>query len=222
MNPTIEELHQPEKFELIEALHVDQMGQFLMREIGMSGTKAGTKPKMNWVGIGAAMALGGVCGFIGYKFGANLATGGILDYNPGVQLGAALLLMFVVLLPVHEAIHMVVFKQLGAKNVGFGWSKKSLIVYAYAQKFVMTLQQNAYVAIMPFVVISLALAIGWLVAPQWSFFWGCALFLHTTACVGDFILIRYYFKNKPNTLYTYDDIEGKKMSYFFVAKKQMS
>ena len=222
MNPTIEELHQPEKFELIEALHVDQMGQFLMREIGMSGTKAGTKPKMNWVGIGAAMALGGVCGFIGYKFGANLATGGILDYNPGVQLGAALLLMFVVLLPVHEAIHMVVFKQLGAKNVGFGWSKKSFIVYAYAQKFVMTLQQNAYVAIMPFVVISLALAIGWLVAPQWSFFWGCTLFLHTTGCVGDFILIRYYFKNKPNTLYTYDDIEGKKMSYFFVAKKQMS
>jgi hypothetical protein len=95
-----------------------------------------------------------------------------------------------------------------------------MIVYAYAQKFVMTLRENSWVAAMPFIVITISLVILWYLFPQWQLFWGTSLFLHTSACIGDFILIQYYLKNKNYLIYTYDDIEGEKRSYFFKEVRQ--
>ena len=219
--PTIEQLHHSGAYELIESLHVDDMSKFLMREMGMKQPKPGEKPKMNWKSILGLLAFMVISGLVGYQIGKNIALYGSQSYNLynlGIQFGSAFGCMFLVLLPVHEGIHALVLRQIGAAKVGFGWSWKSLIVYAYAQKFVMTLRENAYVAVMPFVVISVALIVGWLVAPQYFLFWGFSLFLHTTACIGDFILIRLYYKNKLETRYIYDDIEGEKMSYFFREK----
>ena len=218
MKPTIEQLQHSGEYELMEAFHVDDMSKFLMREMGMKQPKAGEKPKMNWKIILVSLAFGAIGAFVGYQIGKNIAQSESPNYDLGIQFGGAFLCMFLVLLPVHEGIHALAFKQIGSAKIGFGWSKKSMIVYAYAQKFVMTLRENAYVAVMPFVVITIALVLGWVIAPQWFVFWGFSLFLHTTACIGDFILIRYYYKNKPQTLYTYDDIEGEKMSYFFREK----
>jgi hypothetical protein len=219
MKPTIEQLHQSGQYELIESFHVDDMGKFLMRELGMKQPKAGDKSKMGWKLILPLLVFGGIGGLVGYQIGGIISKYVIEDNNLVIQFIGSFVFMFVVLLPVHECIHALAFKQIGAAKVGFGWSKKSLIVYAYAQKFVMTLRENAYVAVMPFVVITISLVAGWLFAPQWFLFWFFVLFLHTTACIGDFILIGYYYKNKAQTHYTYDDIEGEKMSYFFRKKE---
>ncbi len=219
MKPTIEQLHNLPNFELTDSFHIDEMGKFLMRELGMnppSSTPA--KPKISgksilffafFIGIGAA---------VGWSVGKLIPKSDGGFGNVALQFGLAFLCFFVVLLPIHEAIHGLVFKLLGARKVGFGWSRKSLIVYAYAQKFVMTLRENAWVAAMPFMVITTLLVILWVLFPQWPLFWGTALFFHTSACIGDFILILYYFKNKKYPMYTYDDIEDKNYSYFFREK----
>jgi hypothetical protein len=214
MKPSIEELHHSPDYELIESFHIDEMGQFLARELGMKQPNAtSSKPKLNTKTILFFLVLVGIGGLVGWAIGKNLKSGEV-DHGFD-QLGLAFLSCFVILIPIHELIHALVFKVIGAEKVGFGWSTKSMIVYAYAQKFIMTLRENSWVAAMPFIVITLGLSLLWYLYPEWPFFWGTNLFLHTTACMGDFILIRYFFKNKQSLIYTYDDIEGEKRSYFF-------
>jgi hypothetical protein len=219
MKPTIEQLHNSPRYEFIESFHIDEMGHFLMRELGLKQpTTNTTKPKLDAKSILFFLFLAGIGGVVGWGIGRFIPKSGdsstafdALD----TQFGLAFIGFFVVLIPIHEVIHAVAFKALGAQKVGFGWSTKSMIVYAYAQKFAMTLRENSWVAVMPFIVITISLTILWYLFPQWQVFWGLSLFLHTSACIGDFILIKYYFKNKHHNLYTYDDIEGEKRSYFF-------
>lgn len=221
MKPTIEQLHDSPQFELIDSFHIDEMNKFLMRELGMKQPDTtSAKPKLNAKSLLFVALFAAIGGVVGWSIGKIIpkSDGGIS--NVALQFGLAFLGFFVVLLPIHEAIHGLVFKLLGAKKVGFGWSKKSLIVYAYAQKFVMTLRENAWVAAMPFIVLTTALVILWILFPQWQLFWGTSLFFHTAACMGDFILVQYYFKNRAYTMYTYDDIEGDYYSYFFREKSR--
>ncbi|WP_158550002.1 hypothetical protein [Runella aurantiaca] len=35
MKPTVEQLHDANSYELIDSFHVDEMGKFLMQELGM-------------------------------------------------------------------------------------------------------------------------------------------------------------------------------------------
>ncbi|WP_428662498.1 DUF3267 domain-containing protein [Runella sp.] len=219
MKPTIEQLHNSPNYELVDSFHIDQMGEFLAREIRMKQKKAASdQRKMTPKTFLLFLIFGGIGWAIGSVLGKATVKSGVDGTNIALQFGLAFLGFFVVLLPIHEAIHALFFKALGAEKVGFGWSKKSLIVYAYAQKFVMTLRENAWAAAMPFIVITIALAFLWYLFPQWPLFWATALFFHTTACIGDFILIRYYFKNVRYRMYTYDDIEEKNHSYFFREK----
>jgi hypothetical protein len=221
MKPTIEQLHTSPNYELIESFHIDEMGKFLMRELGMKQPEnSPKKSKLTLNRIIFLLIFAGIGGAVGWSIGKFIpkSEGGFTVLTS--QFGLAFLAFFVVLLPIHEGIHAVVFKELRAKKVGFGWSTKSMIVYAYAQKFVMTLRENSWVAAMPFIVITISLVILWYLFPQWQLFWGTSLFLHTSACIGDFILIQYYLKNKNYLIYTYDDIEGEKRSYFFKEVRQ--
>jgi hypothetical protein len=221
MKPTIEQLHTSPNYELIESFHIDEMGKFLMRELGMKQPEnSPKKSKLTLNRIIFLLIFAGIGGAVGWSIGKFIpkSEGGFTVLTS--QFGLAFLAFFVVLLPIHEGIHAVVFKALRAKKVGFGLSTKSMIVYAYAQKFVMTLRENSWVAAMPFIVITISLVILWYLFPQWQLFWGTSLFLHTSACIGDFILIQYYLKNKNYLIYTYDDIEGEKRSYFFKEVRQ--
>ncbi len=45
---------------------------------------------------------------------------------------------FTIIIPVHEGIHAIVYKMLGAKNIRFGADVKKMIFYATADKYVTT------------------------------------------------------------------------------------
>ncbi len=122
---------------------------------------------------------------------------------------------FFVLLPIHEFIHGLAFKRIGALKVGYGYSLKSLIVYAYSQNFLTTTREVAFVAVMPFLIITAGLVTGWILLPAYPVFWGFSLVIHTLGCVGDFVLINYHRKNRHRTIYTYDDVENERKTYFF-------
>lgn len=207
--PSIDELHNPNFYSLVEAFKIDEMMVFLMKELGQKPATTSKNITFSKIILIALMALAGA--FIGYNIG-----GKIKEYDvPLAQIGWAFGFLLLVLLPIHEGIHGLVFKLLGAEKVGFGWTPKSFMVYAYSQKFVMTLKENAIVAVMPFLIITLALILGIFVMPAYKTLFISSLVLHTYGCLGDFILIKYYWKNRTKEMFTYDDIEGESMTYFF-------
>ncbi|HEV7348355.1 DUF3267 domain-containing protein [Telluribacter sp.] len=216
--PTIQELHQSPAYELVESFSIDEMSKFIAREINITGRSlpyARTFRSARLVLI--LLAAIGVGILIGWVAGTMLKTGaGELLLSPVWQIVLALTGFFIVVLPLHEAIHALVFKLLGADKVGFGYSLKSMMVYAYAQRFVMTIRENALVAAMPFILITMLLAGLLLVVPGLKMLWFLLLLLHTLGCVGDFVLIKYAYRNRSRERYTYDDLdEGR--TYFFEA-----
>lgn len=192
------------------------MTQFLAREAGLEATNSGklAKNKASFWFLMLGMGLFG--GAIGWLIGAASKNSADIQWlGAGWQLGLGVLAFFVIVLPLHELIHAAFFKLLGAARVGFGYSAKGLMVYAYAQKFVMQLRENALVAAMPFLLITSMLVVLLVFVPQLQFVWLLILVFHTLGCMGDFILIKHAWKNRRKNMLTYDDLEEKR-TYFFV------
>lgn len=209
--PSIDELHNPNRFSLAESFKIDEMMAFLMKELGATKSSS-SKPKTGNKVLRIVL-IGMIGAVVGYFIGKQIGYYKI-KIDPWQFLEAFGLLIFV-LLPIHEGIHGLVFKILGADKVGFGWTPKTLMVYAYAQKFVMSLKENAIVAVMPFLVITLALLIAFFAVPEYKTLIVSTFVLHTYGCLGDFILINYYFKYRHKQMFTYDDIDEARMTYFF-------
>jgi hypothetical protein len=136
--------------------------------------------------------------------------------QPGMlwQVATAIALVFVVLLPIHEGIHALAYKSLGAKNVQFSFTWRKLAVYTCAPRFVIRLKEIIPLAIAPFLVITLVLSALFYLSPclRPLFLW--SLWIHSAFCGGDIILIAYAIRNQKKDLYNYDDLEAGK-SYFY-------
>ena len=221
--PLIDALHNSGEYQLVESFTIDEMTQFLVREGGLQATNSGKLAKNKasfWFMMAGLLCFGGAIGWmvgaaISGPVGAAFENSADLQWlGAGWQLGLGMLAFFLIVLPLHEVIHAAFFKLLGAPKVGFGYSKKGLMVYAYAQRFVMQLRENALVAAMPFVLITLLLVILLIFVPQLQFLWLLILVFHTLGCMGDFILIKHAWKNRRKNMLTYDDLEEKR-TYFF-------
>ncbi|RYC71665.1 DUF3267 domain-containing protein [Spirosoma sordidisoli] len=215
MRPTVEELHHSGQYRLIESFKIDEMNQFIMRELGTAPSPQ-QSARQNWKKTLTMMGVGAISGALGFTVTYYLVSS-VGKSGAGTELweiGAAVLGLFL-LLPIHELIHGLAFKYIGAPKVGYGYSLKSLMVYAYSQHFPTTMREVAFVAVMPFLVITIGLVAGWVLVPAYYVFWAGLLLIHSSACIGDFVLIRYWYRHRPRTIYTYDDVEGERMSYFF-------
>ncbi|MFQ5445494.1 MAG: DUF3267 domain-containing protein, partial [Saprospiraceae bacterium] len=159
----------------------------------------------------------------------TMAVAAIHDVQAGLlgwgllfrQLGAGTLLVFTVLIIVHEAIHGLAYKLVGAPEVSFGVNWRMLYFYAVAANFVVSRRRFIFVGLAPFVVVTIATIVALFVAPaqlKWVL-WG-VLLMHTGACAGDFALLGFYeqYRHCPEML-TFDDVENK-TSWFFVREKE--
>ena len=125
----------------------------------------------------------------------------------------------VLIIPVHEVLHIIPYYLFGARNIKIGMDLKQYLFYVTAHKFVADRQQFRIVALFPFVLINLTLLILIiLLPPLWKWSLSIFLFIHTTACAGDFALLNFYFLNRDKDIYTWDDAE-KKETYFYEKKK---
>jgi hypothetical protein len=71
------------------------------------------------------------------------------------------------------------------------------------------------VALTPFIVISLTLAVLIIIMPGlWKWSLSGLLFVHATMCSGDFALMNFFRVNSPKKIITYDDAE-EKVTYFY-------
>ena len=133
------------------------------------------------------------------------------------QLGLGTLLVFTLLIPIHEGLHGLAYKIVGAPRVSYGVNWKMFYFYAVADRFVVGRNSFYFIGLTPFVIVSLLAILGFFFASvklNWML-WG-VLFMHTTACAGDFALLSFFEKNKDmGEIWTYDDVREKR-SYFYV------
>jgi Putative zincin peptidase len=119
------------------------------------------------------------------------------------------------LIPLHEYIHVLAYKALGASSTAYDVNWKKFYFMAVADQFVVNRKEFAVVALAPFVVISTCvLAALFVTSPAWQFtLWGI-YFTHTACCSGDFGLLSYFAAQPYREVVSYDDSVNK-MTYFF-------
>ena len=125
------------------------------------------------------------------------------------------ILFALLVIPLHEFLHLLAFKLLGAKKTSIHAQWNKMVFYAIADKFVMNSREFLFLALTPFVLLNGLLAAGVVVFHSILRVVSLVfLFLHLTGCIGDFALLGYLFKNRHKRVLNYDDRE-KGMSYFY-------
>ncbi len=124
------------------------------------------------------------------------------------------------LTPLHEYIHVLAYKYVGAKNTSYDANLKKFYFMALADKFVANKKEFQIVALAPFLFVSLVcLNLLFLLPLFWKFTALGILLCHTAFCSGDFGLLSYFDVEKNKEVLTYDDVE-KGISYFYGKEKE--
>jgi len=130
------------------------------------------------------------------------------------QLLAGVLAGSILVIAPHELLHGLAYRLLGARQIQFGVDLQQFIFYVTADRFPISKNQLAFLAMTPFVLINaivIVLTVAW--ASQFTLFSASLLLCHNIMCIGDFAIVNYACNHKGE-LYTYDDIANK-ISYFF-------
>lgn len=123
------------------------------------------------------------------------------------------------LIPLHEYIHALAYKYLGASTTSYDANLKKFYFMAMADQFVANKREFQIVALAPFTFISLCCIIGMLFVPLlWTFTVLGILFAHSSFCSGDFGLLSYFEFHQDKEVITYDD-KTNKISYFYFKTK---
>lgn len=198
--PTASELEESDEYEKLQDLDHDEMVPFLLENLKNRNPVNGA-----------------------FKHGTMLLIALILFVWIGrwnttyffVGLGAGILFTFTVGLILHELLHMLVYKLLGAKKTKLKplWDQGA--VAAVADHFVVSEKEFYWLAFTPFVVLTSAGLVALFMTTGWIFY-GVSIFLviHATACIGDFSLAGYMYEHRKEGIYTYDDVENDR-SFFY-------
>ena len=131
------------------------------------------------------------------------------------RLGLGFFVFFVVLLPLHELVHGLAYRLVGAKAVSYHADWRRFTFYAAADGFVASTREFCGVALAPFAIINAGLLLAYgLAGPPVT--WVClgALWLHTAGCAGDFALVNFLYRHRRKALVTYDNV-GAAKSFFY-------
>jgi len=129
--------------------------------------------------------------------------------------GLGVALSFSLLIIIHELLHGIAYKLVGAANVSYGGSLREFVFYAAANKFVADKNSFFKIALAPFVVITALSIVTFLIGNvyiKWLAFG--VLFGHTSLCGGDFAMLSFFEEHKEKEIFTYDDMENRVM-YFY-------
>lgn len=120
------------------------------------------------------------------------------------------------LVPLHELIHAWVLRWYGARDVRFGAIWRYLAFYAVAHRFVVNYRQFLYIALAPFITVSLACAITWFFVPDhWQVLLLGVFSFHAFCCAGDFGLCAYFYKYRRHQPVSFDDADNH-ITYFYI------
>jgi len=120
-----------------------------------------------------------------------------------------------IIIPLHEILHVIPFLLCGARKIRAGMDLKQYIFYVTAHRHVTSARQFNFVAMVPFISVTITLIIMVLFLPGlWKWSMSALLFVHTTMCAGDFAMMNFFYLNRHRKIYTWDDAD-EKMAYFY-------
>jgi hypothetical protein len=125
----------------------------------------------------------------------------------------ALVALFIVLLPIHELVHALAYRIIGARDIRWEYSARMAAVWVIAHRFVVGRGAFIFVALAPFVVINAVLLAAAVAFPAQAVFLLFVLLWHLHGCAGDWALLNFVWLHRRRGFWTYDDaVAGK--SYF--------
>jgi hypothetical protein len=209
MRQRIEDIRSDPDFKLLDKLHYDQIVEFATEYI-----RKRTRSMAAYVLILIAFFILKWSAFIYGITVSDMNTISLLK-----QFLYGLIISLTIVIPLHELIHAIVYFILGARKIRFGAALKHFAFYAVADDFVAGRAGFNFLALSPFIVVSLLNLAGFIfVSGYASYTYISVLFFHATMCAGDFALLSYFEYHRDKELYTFDDVK-KKMSYFYYRKK---
>jgi len=205
-NPSIEELRNPEKFELIAQLNHSQIKEFVINQL----TK---KSRM----ITSYMIYQIIMIMIGMFFFTRSIVLAFKGFAIPLYFSlAALVFCFSVLIIIHELLHGIALKLAGAKRVTYGGYLKKFIFYAEADRFVINRRQFAFIALSPLFVFKLITLTGIIFLSNQPVFYFLIFVMsaHSLFCAGDIGLLSIFYQQKKTAIFTFD-VKAEKTSYFY-------
>ncbi len=208
-NPTIEELQNSEKFELVAELEHRQIKEFVIDQIT-------TESKL----IKGFMIYQGIMILVGLFFATRpivLAMRG--NSEPLIYLLGAIVFTFTLLIIIHELLHLLALKITGAPKITIGGYLKKFIFYAEADRHVLNRKQFALVALTPLLVVKAItlIAIILTIGEPAFYFWMFVMSVHSLFCAGDIGLLSFFDRFPNSKVFTFD-VKEEKRSYFFREK----
>jgi hypothetical protein len=207
--PTIEELNDPEKFELFASVEQSRIKEFVLRQV-----MADKKIIPVYMIYQTLLFLTGIFFF----------TRAIIHTYRGdfiylvISIGA-ILFSLTLLVAIHELLHGIALKLAGAPKVTFGGMLQKFIFFSEAENFIMGKRSFLFVAFTPFIVVQFITIYGiiiWYSAPLFYFFL-TVMVIHSFFCSGDVALVTIFYRFPGRDTFTYDNGEEKK-SFYFVRK----
>ncbi len=154
--------------------------------------------------------------FLGISIMLIINTGGFFPVKEIILHSlTGLLFLPVLCIPVHELLHIIPYYFGGAKRIRIGMDLRQFLFYVTAHRYVASPFLFHIVAVVPFLIFSIALLILIILLPGlWKWSLSLFLFVHATMCAGDFALLNFYFINRSRKIYTWDDA-NQKIAYFY-------
>ncbi len=205
-NPTIQELRESEKYELIAQLHHNEIKQFVLDKLSDGG-----KMVKYFMYYQVVMILFGMFFFI-----RSIVFAFKGSWQPLWFSLAALIFSFSALILIHELLHAIAIKFTGAKKINFGGYFKKFIFYAEADQHVLNRNQFAFIALTPLVAVKIITLTGivlYINHPAIYLF----IFImsaHSLFCAGDIGLLSIFYREKNSEIFTYD-VKEEKTSYYY-------
>ena len=143
---------------------------------------------------------------------AVLQDRGVL--RTAVDFTLSLAALFVVILPLHEALHAAGYRLCGARDIRWDYSLRMAAVWVIAHRFVAERRTFVFVALAPFVVLNALLIAGAIAFPAHAVLLLFLLLAHLHGCSGDWSLLNFVWLHRARGFWTFDDADTGK-SYFF-------
>ncbi len=200
----MEELRDEPRYRQVLELDFSEMIPFVLEQIRRRSPVSFSFLVLNLV------LLAGIIGYIVQILSAEqLTLGKVIVWSLyGMAAGS------LAVVPVHEGIHGLAYKLLGAGRVHFGADLQQMIFFVTSDRYPVSGKELSFLALAPFVMINLATVgiVLWL-SPEIFLFPAFFLFTHNLMCIGDFAVVNYVYLH-PRRVYSFDEVEQKR-SYFF-------
>jgi hypothetical protein len=133
-----------------------------------------------------------------------------------IWLALGLIFTFTLLIIMHELIHALAYRYVGARNLSFGMNIRKFMFYVQADKQVLNYKQFKIVALAPVVTVAIISILGMIIFYNHAaFYFFIPIFaFHSMFCGGDFGLLCIFANHKGMEILTFDD-KLNKTSFFY-------